>query len=235
MKATNRKLFRNGLITLAVLALLCCSYASAPTVQAQTPLEFTPATEFSIPEQNGLIRFAYNGTYTQAVLQNGSWVFINLSINSSSPVGNLTVSATDSQVTINTFFSSLPFNQFGRMGLVSFYVTGVGEQAFNLGLNLNRSTHQSEWSIIVPANPDGTGSVFLAEGKDWNLLSDNTIVLNGLEGAVTIAYFRSGFNSLQNSSQPFYLQHSVAIVTIGVLAATVSVASLISFWSRRKN
>lgn len=88
--------------------------------------------------------------------------------------------------------------------------------------------------MIVPANADGSGAVFLAEGKEWTLRSDNTIALNGIVGNVTIAYFGSRFSGSNNSNLPFEQQHSVALATIVVVAVVVAVAALINFRIRRK-
>ena len=118
------------------------------------------------------------------------------------------------------------------MGMVAFRVNGQGEQVFNLGLNLNRTTHSSEWSIIVPANADGSGAVFLAEGRDWHLRPDNSVVVDGVVGNVTIAYF--GFQVPNDSNLPFVEQHSVTLATIAVVAVTVAVAAVISYRVRRK-
>jgi hypothetical protein len=234
LKATDRKLFKTQIFAGIILTLLFYSAASAVGAQ-NVAGTFTSTDKFSIPQQNGSISFITNGSYTSVTLQNDSWVFTDLALNSSSPLGNLTVSAKNSQITIYTFFSSQAFSQFGRTSLVRFWVQGQGEQVFNLGLNLTRSTHQSEWSVIVPANADGSGAVFLAEGKDWHLRSDNTVVIDGVVGNVTIAYFGSRFNAQNDRNLPFVQQHSVAIATIFVVVVTVAVATLISYRTRRKN
>lgn len=203
-----------------------------PSVQAQNPTtEFTPETEFKVPQLNGVIRFAQNGSYTNAVLEGDSWVFTHLSLNGSEPLGNLTISAKNSQITIYTFYSSVDSGFFGRIGTIRYFASGVGEQTFNLDLDVNHSTHQSEWGVIVPDSNGDT--VFLAEGKDWHLDSDNTVTVDSLEGVVSVIYYGSLFGNADESGKPWVEQHSVAIATVVVLAATVAAATIISFKGRR--
>lgn len=203
-----------------------------PSVHAQNlTTEFTSDTEFKVPQLNGVIRFAQNGSYTHAALEGDSWVFTHLSLNGSEPLGNLTISAKDSQITIYTFYSSADSGFFGRIGAIRYFASGVGEQTFNLALDVNHSTHQSEWGVIVS---DSNGDeVFLAEGKDWRLDSDNTVTVDGVEGLVNVIYFGSMFRNADESDKPWVEQHSVAIATVVVLAATVAAATIISFKGRR--
>jgi len=217
---------------LTLLAVLAFFAFLTPSVQAQTPTtDFTTDTEFRLPQINGVIRFALNGSYTDAVLEGDSWVFTNLSLNNSEPLGNLTISTKNSDITIYSFYSSRESDAFGRVGAIRYYASGAGEQTVNLGLNFNRSTHQSEWGVIVP---DSSGnSVFLAEGKVWNLKSDNTVKVNGLEGTVRISYYGFYFRNADESDKPWVEQHSVALATAAVLAATVLAGSFVSLKARR--
>lgn len=229
MKATNRKVLRNGLATVVLLGLIFIAVSSSAQAQNAGTF-FTPNDKFQIPQQNASISFGTNGSYSTATLQNNTWYFTGLTLSATFPPGNLTVSAKDSNITIYSYYSNLNFNQFRRTAMVRYFAEGQGEQVFNLGLNAS-STSAVGWSVIVPLRADGTGSDFLAEGKNWHLRSDNTIAVEGLTGNITVAYF--GFAST-DSDLPFVEQHSVALATIVIVAATIAVAALISFRVRRK-
>jgi hypothetical protein len=229
LKATDRKVFRNRISTVVLLFLIFSAVSSG--VQAQNTGTFIPSDKFQIPQQNGSISFNTNGSYSSATLQNNTWYFTGLSLNNSSSLGNLTVSVKNSNITIYSYYSSQSFSQFRRTAMVRYYIEGQGEQVFNLGLNVTGPTLSSAWSVIVPAYADGTGSAFLAEGDGWHLRSDNTVVIDGLTGNVTIAYF--GFNQSPDSNLPFVEQHSVALATIVIVAVTIAVAALISYRVRR--
>jgi hypothetical protein len=231
LQATHRIVLGSGLCTVFLLTIFF--YAVPFSVAAETSVVFSSADTFDIPELNGSIRFVTNGSYTSATLQNNKWVFTNLALGRSISLGTLEVSAENSQVTIYQFFSFQNTSQYGRLGMITFHVDGEGKQSFNLGLNLNRTTHQSEWSIIVPKNPDGSGSDFLPEGKLWHLLSDNTVVVDGVIGNVTVAYFGFGLNLQDNRNLSFLEQHSVAFATIIIVAATIAVAAVIRYRTRR--
>jgi hypothetical protein len=70
-------------------------------------------------------------------------------------------------------------------------------------------------------------TVFLAEGDHWNLLPDNSVVVSGLTGNVSVTHY--GFNIPNTSNLPFYEQHSVIITTLALLAVIVGVALVIHF------
>jgi len=211
-------------------ALIVFAFAAAlsllgltPTTHAQTPTAFTPNDGFTIPERNGTIHFGFNGNYSSATLENGSWIFRDLQmehpqsflgfdLNGSGGVSELKFSAEDSNVTIwacLSFYYTLPVYS------IVYTAEGVGAQSINLGLNSTESD-VAEWSVIVGDN------IFLAEGDGCTLTSDGTIIVNGLVGNVTIAHFELG--SFEKNVL-FYLEHSVAILT-GVVLAIVTVAAV---------
>jgi len=200
--------------------------------QAQTaPIEFKPTDSFPIPSQNATINFAFNGTYTSATLQNDTWKFKNLQIShpqtalgidlsDTQPVGDLKFSARNCNVTIwayLTFYYTLPVNS------LMYYVNGSGSQTVNLGLNYTRSD-PSEWSIITGDN------VFLAAGQGWKLLPDNTLIIDGLSGNITVAHFQL---DAFTGSAIFLLEHFVSILTGAVLGAVVAVGIAIKVRANR--
>jgi hypothetical protein len=84
----------------------------------------------------------------------------------------------------------------------------------------------TEWSVIVGDN------IFLAEGDGWTLTPDGTIVVQGLEGNVTIAHFELG--SFEKNVL-FSLEHSVAIVTGVVLVIVIVAAVATKIRMKKKN
>lgn len=219
------KLFNLRIVAVTILAFTL--FLVYPTAQAQTPSTFTSADNFSIPNLNGSFNFAFNGSYTSATLENDTWTFTDLTLNSrnTTRLGNLNISVKDSHITIFTFYSDRISNIFNRYGYIRYYADKPGEQTINLNINTTIPTHSSEWGIT---NPPG---VFLAPGRDWKLLSDNTIIVYGKTGNITVAHY--GFDADSDNTLPFYLQHSIALSLLAVLAATVAAATLIRFNIRR--
>jgi len=212
---TDRKTVITGLVA-ATIIILSFLYVY-PTVKAQSATTFMPTDIFSIPEYNGTIRFGVNGSYVAATLQNGTWVFDDLRLRDSPPTGNLKVNVENCNITIWSY-RAFDF-AFGQTFSMTYLIEGQGKQTVNLGLNSSKPTHASEWSVVVP------GNIFLAEGEGWNLLPDDTVVVYGLTGNVSIAHF--GFSTPSDSNLPFYQQHSIAIITAAAVTVTVTVAAII--------
>ena len=219
IKSTTKRIL--NLLLLFIIIALIFHFAAIDT-QAQTATTFTPQDSFSIPALNGTINFAINGSCTSATLVNGSWIFSNLSLNNSKPLGNLTVSAENSNVTISLYRF---YNLLGRTAILRYYAQGVGTQTVNLGLNVTQPTQPIEW-IVSPI-----AGVFLAEGNGWKLLRDNSVVVTGLTGNITVSHY--GFFAPTDSNLPFYQKHSIAIVTAIVLAALAAIAVVIRVKGRR--
>lgn len=213
-----------GKITVGSIAslglLLVFLYGSS--VQCQTATAFTPSDEFSIPNSHSLIRFGFNGTYTSASLSGATWHFKDLASNNSQRTGNLKLSAENSNVTILAYRTG---NQLIQSARLTYSVEGNGTQTINFCLNNTQPTHFSEWSVILP------GSIFLAPGDVWRLLPDDSIVVSGIVGNVTVVHY--DFQAANNADQPFYIQHSVALASVGVLAATVVAAVTVRYRGRR--
>ncbi len=94
----------------------------------------------------------------------------------------------------------------------------------NLGLNSSRSSSE-EWSVIV------SDSVFLPLGQGWSLLPDDSVLVWGKTGNVTVLHFV--FNAEYNSLS-FFLQHYVGISTAILLIATAAIAATVRYKSKRK-
>ena len=108
-------------------------------------------------------------------------------------------------------------------------MNGVGTQMVNLGLNVSKPTSPSEWTVTI-LGPDGN-TVFLAENEGWKLLPDDTMVVTGITGNLSIVHYNFGVNI--NGNLPFYQAHSIAIITGIVLAITVAVAVVIKIKVRK--
>ncbi len=208
-----------GLAIVITIALIFLPIYS--NTQAQTNITFTPNDTFSIPENNGSIHFAVNGSCTSATLLAGTWVFANLKLVNYPSDETLKFSAENSNITIYYFRTT---GQFGRTTSIKYNIEGQGKQYINLGLNTSKTTDSSEWLITVPNG----GAV--VHGIGWNLLPDNTVVLNGLKGNVTVSHFSYIFPT---ATGPFYVQHSVILITVAVVAATIAVAVVIKLKVRR--
>ena len=209
----SRKTVLTGLAIVLIVALTFFPMYSNEL--AQTDTTFTSNDKFSIPEVNGSIRFFVNGTYSSATLQNNTWVFTDLKLANSPNIGTLNVSVENSNITIYYYRN---FAQFGRSTSIKFNVEGEGKESVNIGLNTTKRTNPSDWLITIP-----NGGI-VVEGIRWNLLPDNTVVVNGLSGNVTISHFNY---TMPTSSGPFYVQHSITIITVAVAAVIIVVSVVI--------
>ncbi len=196
-----------------VVAIALTFLSSIINTQAQAFTKITPNDTFSIPQSQGSIRFAVNGSCTSATLQDNAWVFTNLKLGNTSFNGTLKFSTENSNVTINYFGART--GQFARIVSVRYDADAQGKQHVNLGLDTTKKTDPSEWFVNVP---NGIAVVY---GIDWNLLPDNTVELNGLRGNVTVSHY-DYYHIV--ATGPFYVQHSVAIITGAVAAAVVAIA-----------
>lgn len=213
---------RTVLVGLAIVIAIALTFLSTSfNAQAETPTTITPRDTFSIPQTGGSIRFAVNGSCTSATLETNAWVFTNLKVGNYSSNGTLRFSTENSTVTIYYFRTT---GQFGRTVSVKYNADAPGKQYVNLGLNTTKKTDPSEWLVTLP------NGVIVVHGIDWNILPDNTIELNGLDGNVTVSHFNYTYPV---ATGPFYVQHSVAIITFAVAAVTVAIAVVIKFRVKR--
>lgn len=213
---------RKTLYALIIALLIALSLPSIQSAQAQNVTTFTTQDIFKITAYNGTISFGVNGTYKSATLDNDTWTFNSLTLNGSFPLGDLKFSAKNCDITVYNYFS-MSYNS-RRLGYIRFYVEGNGEQTVNLGFNSSRPSDPSEWTVITESN------VFLTEGQNWRLLPDDTVLVYGVSGNVTVARYNYGYPI---DNRPFYLQHSVIILTAVAVAVTVTVATVIKLKTKR--
>ena len=225
MKAEKGRPFLVGL-AVAIIAILAfpCGYQ---TVQAQTEHKtvFTSADIFITPDFNSSIRFAINGSCSEVSLVNGVWTFTNLRLNNSQASNNFSITAKDSNLTIY----SLRTGDFNRSSFLRYTAQGEGTQTVNLYPGSTRQTHWSEWSVTVPRS----GTIWLSEGENWKLQPDNSVIVWGLTGNISVV--RYNFSpSYRDSNLPLHLQHSIAIITAAVLATVVATTVIIQITARRR-
>jgi hypothetical protein len=210
-----------GLSTLLIIVVVF--FPVCPNAQAQTDTTFTPTDKFSIPELNCTISFAVNGSCSAATLENGTWNFKDLRFNITQPLGNLKISAENSNVTIKIYRA---YNASFSTARLSYDVEGEGKQTMNFDFNSSQPSNTAEWSV----NLDGHS--YVGEGKGWTLLPNNTVVITGAkENATIVHYFFIG--SFDDSNLPFYQKHSIAITTAAVLALTAAIAVVIKVKVRK--
>jgi hypothetical protein len=219
-----RSSVRNPIQAMLALVFVFVTVVSfLPCIDAQPFTAFTTSDHFDIPALSGSIRFTYNGTCTQARLENNTWFFSSLSLNGSRPQGDLAVSVSNSNITIYSFTGVGSVSNLSRK-VVRYNAQGSGQQVINMGVN--GTTDVSEWWVTI------TGSIFLAEGKDWHLARDNTVTVTGQTGNVSVAHYN--FGATNSEDKPFFWRHSVALLTVVAVAVTVTAAVLISVKRRRR-
>ena len=177
-------------------------------------IEFTPETQFSIPENNGNINFLVNGTYSEAKLENNSWIFKDLHLSTSAvTMPLLNISIQDCNITIRSISR---FSSQQNSGTIRYNMTGQGTQTFNFNL----ASKEREWSVIF----DGE---FTPEGKGWHLANDETITVTRQASNITIFHMDFPADVIQNNNLPFYQQHSAAITTAAIVTIVVVAAAII--------
>jgi hypothetical protein len=210
------------LVAIAILVLGFSYFC--PITEAQTRQTFSPSDKFNIPELHGSVSFAQNGSYLEAKLENNIWVFTDLRFNISIPLGNLKISSENSNVIVQSYRA---FNFSFRSARLYYTVEGAGEQTVNFDFNSSKPSSVSEWSV----NLDGRS--YVGEGKGWNLLRDNTVVVAGATKNATVVRY-TFVDSFNDSNLPLYQRHSIAIITGAVAALTVAIAIIIKVKVRKE-
>jgi hypothetical protein len=223
------------LIAVVLFSLLIASPAQSQETNA--PTAFASTDVFSIPELNGNIRFGFDGTYTEAKLENNTWVFKGLELNNTQATAaygfpdvvglkDITISAEKSNITI---LGCVSFNYSWMAQVIMYTVEGFGSQTVNLGFNASQSTSVDEWSVLVD-----NGATFLAEGSGWKLQEDNSVKVNAVTGNVTVMHFDFGGDATM-ANLSFMMQHYVIVLTGVIVAVVVVVGVLIKVRRKKKN
>jgi hypothetical protein len=208
-----------------VLAIVILTFISFyPDVEAQTEVNpvFTSRQTFSTPGYNSTIRFAVNGSCTSITLKDGSWTFTGLRLGYSRNAANVSISAVDCNLTIYSVSAS---NFSARSVSLRYNAVGVGLQSVRF-VDITQKTSSAEWSVIVPG-ASGNGLVWLSQGQNWDMQTDNTVVVHGVTGNITVSRYNLGAFQPTSSNQSFPFSHLIALITFGVLIAVVAVALVI--------
>jgi hypothetical protein len=218
-----------SLVGLALIGMACPTglYAYA---SAQTSTPFTTATPFSIPAYNATVFFAIDGSYSQAVLENDTWVFNGLAFSNSVTLNSFNVSAQDCNVTL--YFSGV-FRGYLRgqeAGLLQYNVTGPGIQRFNFGLDPNFAVNPRYRDLMVRFSSEFfTNSSEVARmGEGWQLAADGTVTVDGAATGASIMYVDYS-NMYKDASLPFYIQHSVTITAVASMLAVAALGIVLRF------
>jgi len=218
-------------IGIAIIAIIFIFLLLAPKTQAQTDTTFfTPSTQFGIPDFDGSVSFAVNGSYSTATLENNVWTFTNLHLNGSLLLKNFQISAQNSNATI-LYYVAINNTAFDLKSLVLAYtVEGKGTQILNLGFGPVTGDLNAKYEWIVTGN----NTVFLNEGAAWSVSNNQVMTVNDETGDVTLAHFIFSNTVIPKSNLPFYQQHSVAIAVTTAVALVVVVAVLIKVKTKEK-
>jgi hypothetical protein len=206
---------------LAILILTFISFY--PDVEAQTEVNpvFTSGQTFSTPGYNSTIRLAVNGSCTSITLKDGLWTFTGLRLGYSRNAANVSIGAVDCNLTIY----SVSANFSARSVSLRYNVVGVGSQSVRF-VDITQKTSSAEWSVIVPG-ASGKGLVWLSQGQNWDMQPDNTVVVNGLTGNITVSRYNLSAFQPTSGNQSFPFSHLIALITFGVLIVVVTVALVI--------
>lgn len=197
-----------------VSQLLSCSVVS---VSAQSEVVFTSEDMFEIPSQNSSIRFASNGTYEAATLEEGFWSFQNLYMFDSRATEklNLTISATDCDLTVYPYVST-PY-AYGvallKWIILRYSISGQGTQVINLGFDPNNG----QLDVLLD-------NEFTARNQGWTKTDDGTITITGSYSNVTLWYIEYP-KQLEDVS--FLDEHYLVIGSTGLLAFIVLLAVVV--------
>lgn len=220
------------LIVLVCLALVGTAFYSVSSAQAVTP--FTPDAAFSIPAYNATVFFALDGSYTQATLQNDTWTFNDLTFSNSVSLSSFSVSAQNCNVTL--YFSGLfqGYLRVGEAGLLQYNVTGAGVQRFNFGLSPSFATDVRYRDLMVRFSSEffTNSSEVVQESEGWQLSSDGSVTVTGAVTGASIMYVDYS-QMYADSTQPFYVQHSVTIAAVALVLLLVAVGLALRFRSKK--
>ncbi len=186
---------------------------------AQSEIAFNAVDKFEIPSNNSSIRFATNGTYEMASLENSVWTFENLYFSNSLGTKklNIKVSATDCDVTINPYriFNYTSRKENVKWVIFSYTVLGHGTQVFNLGLNPDKG----QLDAILNGE-------FVGRTHGWTRSPDGTITITGATANVTLWYY--GYPDSYKDSSNFFDEHSVVISSTFSVVIVVFLAAVIT-------
>lgn len=81
----------------------------------------------------------------------------------------------------------------------------------------------NEWVVNLDGHP------YVNQGNAWKLLPDDSLVITGALHNATVTHY----TYVDDGNLPFLQRHSIALVTVGVVALTLTFALLIRVKVRR--
>jgi len=186
---------------------------------AQPEIAFTTINKFEIPSNNSSIRFATNGTYKTASLENSVWTFEELYFSYLLAPKKLTikVSATDCDLTINPYriFNYSSRGENVKWVIFTYTVLGHGTQKFNLGLDPKRG----QLDVILNGE-------FIGRNHGWTRAPDGTVTITQATANVTLWY--NGYPDSYKDNVNFFDGHYVVIGSTCSVAIIVVLAAFIT-------
>jgi len=164
---------------------------------------FTPEDQFVIPEYNSQFNFAVGGSYDSASLENNTWNFAGLALDSyilnltagggvsgvlygrdvlnySRNDGNFSVSAHNCNITIANYDLILHYGP--STGWLNYTVKGVGTQTFNLHY-FSAGIGPINWTVYI----DGVAK---PQNEGWAITTDEWLTVSGATSNASIHYER---------------------------------------------
>jgi hypothetical protein len=219
---------KTGLCLISLWIFVVGLISINPFAYADSDIQFTPETPFSIPNSNGTIYFAINGTYSRALLENNTWIFSDLQLSNLQTLKTFNVSVQNCSMTIILSEGLTGYYKQAQPGLVQYNVTGPGIQVFNFGLNpsFGLSSKYRDLMVFFTTNLFTNGSDIRAIGDGWQVASDGTITIAGVTKNATIIYvdYSPVFN---DTTLPFYQNHSVTITAVILSIAMMIIGIMI--------
>jgi hypothetical protein len=187
-------------------------------VNCQTETPFTTDDSFALPSSNGYVRFAANGVFENAFVENNTWFFERLHFSVDvyqAQKLNISVSATDCEVTIYPFFVFSRSSQEDEVTRLFFRysVKGQGTQSVNLGFDLQQGQ--------IEAILDGE---WIGLNHGWTRSPDGTVTVTAPVTNVTISFYGHPASYLDEPN--LFEDHYVVIGSTFSLAVIVGFATI---------
>ena len=194
-------------------------------VNCQTETPFTTDDSFALPSSNGSVRFASNGAFENAYVENNTWFFegLNFSVDVyQAQKLNLSVSATDCDMTISPFFVLSRSSQEDEVTRIFFRysVEGQGTQSVNLGFDLQQGQ--------IEAILDGE---WIELNHGWTRSPDGTVTVSAPVGNVTISFY--GYPQSYLREPDLFEDHYVVLGSTFSLAVIVCLAVFVACNKRK--
>ena len=219
------KIIRKSIKAIFIIIALIVLFSSflGYIVYGQSEITFKTTDSFEIPNTNGSINFAVNGTYEKVNLENNKWNFISLKLNNNQNEEklNFKVSAKECNVTITSYriYNRTIGQDKVKRARLSYDLAGAGIQSFDLGIDPERG----EWGVRF-------NGVYVAENRGWRLSSDGILTVTGATDNIILSFYgipESNFN------QSFINQHSVVILVTFITVIIITFSIVIK--TRKKN